>query len=220
MNRDEIIRILLDKELRWNAQLSFSQDGEDLLMCNYLNLKKKGFYIDIGALHPIRYSNTMMYYMKGWSGINIDAMPGSMELFKKYRKRDVNIEAGISDTGEKMMYYMYDEPACNTFDSDLVEERQKLGQVPVRSIEIPTYRIMELVDKYLEPGKEIDILDIDIEGFDKCIIKDWNFDKYKPNVILFERSNNTDSTTHDKLLDKGYFVAATSKRNDIYVLQK
>jgi hypothetical protein len=40
--------------------------------------RKSGFFIDIGAHHPFRYSNTYMFYKKGWRGINIDATPGSI----------------------------------------------------------------------------------------------------------------------------------------------
>lgn len=56
--------------------------------------KKIGFYVDVGAHHPMRFSNTYFFYRMGWSGINIDAMPGSMKEFKKYRRRDINLELG------------------------------------------------------------------------------------------------------------------------------
>ncbi len=49
----------------------------------------KGFYVDIGAHHPFRYSNTQFFYEKGWRGINIDATPGSMDRFKDFRPEDI-----------------------------------------------------------------------------------------------------------------------------------
>ncbi|MCW5198180.1 hypothetical protein VU06_00335 [Desulfobulbus sp. F3] len=87
--------------------------------------RKKGFYIDIGAHHPKRFSNTFYFYRQGWHGINIDAMPRSMELFNKIRPRDINIEAAISDEKVELTYYMFDEPALNTLSKESAEITKK-----------------------------------------------------------------------------------------------
>ena len=217
MTRTDITSVLTCKEVRYNARLSFSQDGEDMLMANLVDMTRQGFYIDIGALHPIRYSNTMFFYMSGWKGINIDATPGSMDLFKKYRKRDINIEAGISNTGETMTYFIFEEPALNTFSDDVVREREKQGIHPIREVDVPTYHVMELLDKFIKENQKIDILDIDIEGFDKHVITEWDFSIFRPRIIMFERSNNRDMSVVDLLSEQGYKIVASSFRNDIYV---
>lgn len=71
----------------------YSQDGEDTLLTAFYESQPeyKGFYVDIGALHPLRFSNTQIFYDRGWHGINIDATPGSMKLFNKVRPNDINI---------------------------------------------------------------------------------------------------------------------------------
>jgi hypothetical protein len=79
----------------------YGHSGEDLVLDRLLNGKRMGFYIDVGAHHPTRFSNTYLFYKKGWSGINIDANPKSMELFNRRRSRDINIEVGIA---KKMDY--------------------------------------------------------------------------------------------------------------------
>ena len=65
----------------------YSQDGEDTLLMGFYegSPEYKGFYIDIGALHPLRFSNTQIFYERGWHGINIDSTPGSMKLFNEVR---------------------------------------------------------------------------------------------------------------------------------------
>ena len=77
------------------ATKSYSQEGEDLLLRRIFEHQKIGFYVDVGAHHPFRFSNTYLLYKRGWRGINIDAMPGSMRLFRKFRPRDTNIECGV-----------------------------------------------------------------------------------------------------------------------------
>ena len=79
------------------AKKSYSQEGEDLILQRFFEKQAVGFYVDVGAHHPRRYSNTYLFYKKGWSGINIDAMPNSMKRFDKYRPRDINIEKPISE---------------------------------------------------------------------------------------------------------------------------
>lgn len=54
--------------------LYFSQEGDIRLF----NDSSSGIYVDIGAHHPFRFSNTYVFYKRGWRGINVDAMPGSM----------------------------------------------------------------------------------------------------------------------------------------------
>ena len=37
---------------------SFSQEGEDQILERLLDSNSNGFYVDIGAHHPIKFSNT------------------------------------------------------------------------------------------------------------------------------------------------------------------
>src|SRR5215510_10661697 len=61
---------------------SFSQQGEDLILARLFEGQRRGFYVDVGAHHPRRFSNTFLLYRRGWRGLNIDAAPGSMRLFR------------------------------------------------------------------------------------------------------------------------------------------
>ena len=61
---------------------SYSQLGEDLVILNHLerlgkNIKSPGFYVDIGAFHPLDGSNTYKLYRNGSSGVVIDFMTSS-----------------------------------------------------------------------------------------------------------------------------------------------
>lgn len=89
--------------------LSFSQEGEDMILRKLLDRKTTGFYIDVGAHHPQRFSNTYFFYLKGWSGINIDPIPGRMKLFNQLRNRDINLEIGISESKKSLTYYIFNE---------------------------------------------------------------------------------------------------------------
>ena len=80
-----------------NLQISYSQFGEDLLLTHLLGYKKaNGFYIDVGCFKPIQFSNTFIFFQRGWSGIATDANPAFEPLWKKVRPRDKFINSGVS----------------------------------------------------------------------------------------------------------------------------
>src|SRR5436309_16100262 len=80
---------------RTYGNLAYSQEGEDLVLRRIFETQAKGIYVDVGAHHPFRFSNTCLLHKRGWRGINIDAMPGSMTLFERFRPLDVNLELGV-----------------------------------------------------------------------------------------------------------------------------
>src|SRR5579872_3262677 len=84
---------------------SYSQFGEDMILKSIFRDKTKGFYVDVGAYHPHFISNTHYFYKRGWQGINIDPSPNCMELFRKWRKRDTNLELAVSDIREEKTFF-------------------------------------------------------------------------------------------------------------------
>ena len=210
---------IVRKEIWRHLNLSFSQEGEDIILDNLLE-KKELFYVDIGAFHPFRFSNTAKFYLRGGRGINIDATPGSMTLFKKYRNKDINIEAAVSEkSGDKLNYYIYKEGALNTFDKSRTEYLKSCGYEYCDVKTVMTYNINDLLEKYLPKDQKIDFMDIDIEGFDEQVIKSLDFEKYSPNYLL---SENFELESHsDKFLkEKGYSIVAFTGRTAIYKLIK
>ncbi len=169
------------------ALKSYSQEGEDMILRRLFEKKENGFYIDVGAHHPKRFSNTYFFYLQGWSGINIDAMPNSMKLFNKIRPRDINIEKPISNTKQTLKYYAFNEPALNGFSKELSRQRDGLRDYHIIfEKDIETLTLEEVLDNKLPKDKQIDFLSIDVEGLDFEVLKSNNFEKYRPKVILIE----------------------------------
>jgi hypothetical protein len=167
--------------------VSYSQEGEDLILQRFIGNTKKGFYIDIGAHHPFRFSNTYHFYKQGWHGINVDAMPGSMNAFKKLRPRDINLEIPVSESKQVLTYYIFNEPALNTFSGE--EARKKNGLRDYKVVEelrLQTFPLSYILDKYLPQNTLIDFLSIDVEGLDYSVLSSNNWEKYQPSIILIE----------------------------------
>lgn len=175
------------KDLHHYHRLSYSQEGEDLILSRFFEGKNKGFYVDVGAHHPQRFSNTYYFYLQGWRGINIDAMPGSMDIFLKTRSNDINLEFPIADSKQILTYYKFNEPALNGFSEEMSKPRNGLNQYKIISKqELETYTLTEVLDKYLPQNQTIDFLTVDVEGLDYQVLKSNNWKKYRPRLVLAE----------------------------------
>ncbi len=169
--------------------LSHSQFGEDMVVRFLTNDIKNGFYLDIGAHHPVYYSNTYHFYCKGWKGINIDAAPGAMDNFQVLRPRDINLEILLypEKTEEKIDFYIFDQSAYNTFDKDMAEKAMSIGVKLVEKRSLKTSSLQQVLDLYLPKGIDIDLMSIDVEGLDEQILMSNNWEQYKPKIIIFEK---------------------------------
>lgn len=169
------------------ATKSYSQEGEDMVLQRIFAGKECGFYVDVGAHHPRRFSNTYLFYKRGWQGINIEPNPDAMRAFQSDRKRDQNLKFGISERAETLTYYYFDEPALNSFDAELVNWR--LANTPykvVRTSDIPVERLDHILSNYLPAGVEIDFLSIDVEGLDLAVLKSNDWKLFRPKCVLVE----------------------------------
>src|SRR5690606_16507344 len=148
----------------YRSYKSYSQEGEDMVLRSFYERKKnyKGFFIDVGAHHPYRFSNTMYFYKRGWRGINIEPTPTVIKLFRLFRKRDITLNTGISETHQKLKFYCFNEPALNGFSKEISEKRNQSGSYKIiKTVDIETFPLSEILDKHLPPNQKIDFLTID-----------------------------------------------------------
>jgi FkbM family methyltransferase len=171
---------------------SFSQEGEDVLLDRFFEQKPRGFYVDIGAHHPIRFSNTHLFYRRGWRGINVDAMPGSMKEFAKLRPEDQNVEALVSDKCQRSEFFLFNEPALNTCEPALARQRDGLSTFRLTgSTVVESQTLSAILDRYLPARQAIDFLSVDVEGMDLAVLRSNDWDRFRPTVIVAEDLENS-----------------------------
>jgi FkbM family methyltransferase len=183
--------------------ITFSQDREDVVLEAFLKQKKgyKGFYIDVGAHHPFRFSNTALFYNKGWSGINIEPTPYLIRAFRKFRTRDVNLNVGVSDENSILSFFEFDDPALNSFDEKGSLER--VANTPykiVNKTEIKVLKLNDILEEHLKESQKIDFLSIDAEGFDLKVLKSNNWSKFRPEYLLVEGEFDLNKLNENEVL--------------------
>lgn len=193
------------------CHLRFSQLGEDGILLHYFHDKNDGFYVDIGAHHPFRHSNTTcLYELKNWQGINVEPDRPHTEILQQHRPRDINLPCAIGPETGKMEFFEFVDGVFNTVDPARVEQvYRQFGIRPIATRTINVITLDALFGKFLPPGRTIDYLNIDAEGLDVEILRSNDWSRYRPQLISVEDHSLDlgrveDSATYEFLTKQGY----------------
>ena len=172
---------------------SFSLSNVDLIIDYLFKNINKGVYIDLGCNHPIKFNNTYLLYKRGWAEINIDSDFDSIKLFNKFRSNDFNVRNIVSDDESvKKLYYYHKRSALNTLSKDLVDSRTSK---PSKIIEEKSVTLNKIIEDSPYQNSKINLLSVDIENHEFEALKNFNFLKYKVDVLVVESTD----TNHKKL---------------------
>lgn len=201
----------------------YAQEGEDIILARIFDNKKNGFFVDIGAHHPARFSNTYYFYKNlNWRGLNIEPNPEVLTLFQLKRGRDINLNFGVASKAEILEFYQFDEPALNTFSKSMLDER--LSSTPYKHLgtkRIQVLPLSEILDRHLPPNTHIDFMTIDVEGLDLEVLHSNDWGKYRPSWVLAEQLGvdnieNLDFEIHNFMKSKNYQLFAKTYNTLFY----
>jgi FkbM family methyltransferase len=203
----------------------FGQWGEDILVRKlFPRTMKTGTYLDLGCYHPFSHSNTAYLWLKGWSGVNVDANPYTIEIFKKTRPADRNIWAAIVserdyESGRREISLRVSAAigisATGTTDRDLAASRGFQQEVSV-----PAICISELIRS--EMLQSVDYLNVDVEGCDQLIVEDFDSNILAPKVITIEDYSHSlelllSSSITTKLSARGYSLVGRAGPTSVFL---
>lgn len=223
MSVDEALSVAADPHMRFH----YSQFGEDVVLWSLLQtfgrLDSPGRYVDVGALHPTHMSNTAMLRHLGWRGVNIDANPDNLAEFDRLRPDDVNVQAAISDQPEDVEFTIFDIAGLSTADPRMLAKHAVSGQGKVlRRVVLRTRTLADVLSEALSPDDTVDVMSVDVEGFDLKALRSHNWDRYAPFFLLVEDHeisllDRPKSPVFDYLTPLGYRLAAQVFVTSIYV---
>lgn len=180
-------RLLLSPVYDWMGKRSFAQSGEDIIADLELGKKKKGVYVDVGAFHPKLFSNTYLFYKRGWSGLCIEPKPEAREWFVKTRSRDRFVGMGIGKEKDVLEYFEFNDSAANTFLP--VQAEKNVKEAKRKLIAKTNVAVMPLRDILASNGYEkiaIDLMSVDVEGMDLEVLESNDWKKFRPKLIICE----------------------------------
>jgi FkbM family methyltransferase len=200
---------------------SFSQYGEDLFSTRLIDLPNRGFYVDVGAAHPVTNSNTYRFYIKGWRGITVEPNPEFVSLHRRLRPRDSFCHSGVGSRQEELTYYRFDTPEYNTFDSVRADyvARNNAKLIDRKSVQLDN--LNQILERLNCPN-QIDIMSIDCEGMDLEIVRSFRWRAYSVKLLMVEdHAENLDvaikSDMSTYLKDNGFSFVSRLGPTSIFV---
>lgn len=180
-------RLLISPIYDWFGKRSFAQSGEDIIADLELGKKKKGIYIDVGAFHPKLFSNTYLFYKRGWSGVCIEPRPGAREDFLKCRPRDEFVEMGVGEKKDVLEYFEFKDEAANTFSKEQAEKNiNEAGRKMVNKVSVAVMPLRDILASKGMEGVKIDLMSVDVEGMDLEVLRSNDWKKFRPKLVICE----------------------------------
>jgi FkbM family methyltransferase len=163
--------------------ISYAQNFEDVMLWRALKHVKNGFYLDIGANDPIEDSVTKWFYENGWSGINIEPLTIHFKDLIKDRPRDVNLNFALGESSGFLDLWVTDTRGLATADLETVDKHKKSGHEG-KFISVEQKTLSQIFKEYVK--NDIHFMKIDVEGFEKEVIKGADLKKNRPWIIIIE----------------------------------
>ncbi|WP_246217144.1 FkbM family methyltransferase [Paraburkholderia panacisoli] len=207
-----------------SARRYYSQYGEDAVLREIISPTfNNGVYVDVGAYHPIKFSNTYALYRRGWRGINIDMDPVKIDAFKLARSDDTNVCAAISNEKATRQAYSFSAYGLTSTIEPAEAARRTDSPVSVRNVETTT--LDDVLENSCYSTREIDLLSIDAEGHDYQVLRSIDINKYRPKIVIVESTlmsinDIMKSEIYRYLVDHDYRLAGWTHLSLIFRLDK
>jgi FkbM family methyltransferase len=200
--------------------VSYAQNFEDVMLWRALGHIPNGFYIDVGAQHPVLDSVSKAFYEHGWRGVHVEATHQFCSMLREARPDELVLEVAVSEKRGSMYFYEIPETGLSTGDKSIAEKHEAKG-FRVNEISVPCITLDDLFEQI--GSRDIHWLKIDVEGMEAKVLSGWTNADMRPWVIVVESTYpSTQVQTHNSwqylVLEKGYLETYFDGLNRYYVL--
>lgn len=198
---------------------SYAQNFEDVMLWRALSSVENGYFIDIGAQHPIKDSVSKAFSERGWRGIHVEPMPSFAAMLRENRPGDIVIQALISEHRGPATLYAIDGTGLSTGELAIADSHAA-NQFTYEPIVVPSLSLDELLS--LVQDQDIHWLKIDVEGMEKTVLESWAISPQRPWIVVVEAHLPTSQlASHSQweniLIGKGYEHVYSDGLNRFYI---
>lgn len=207
-----------------NIMVSYSQNYEDVILQRVLKNVSKGFYIDVGAAHPVHDSVTCHFYKSGWSGINIDPLEKYFDAYQTLRPRDISLNVAASDFEGEIILFASEIDGWSTTVLKVAKDHLNLVGVSNQKKKVTCLTLNQICEKHAKQ-REIHFLKIDVEGGEKEVLLGLDLSRFRPWILLIEATfPNTQvevfADWEPLLIAKKYIFAYADGLNRFYLAEE
>ena len=203
--------------------VSYAQNFEDVILNRIFKDEESGFYIDVGAHHPIYDSVTKAFYNRGWRGINIEPVSEFFELLQQDRPDDINLHLAVGEQATQLEFFELQGSGFSTFNRDTAIKLATIRQLPLSCYTVTVSTLADICQKYVHTS--IDFLKIDVEGWEEQVIAGNDWETFRPTVIIIEATipdspSRRETNILSFLESKGYKLVYFDGLNDYYLAEE
>jgi FkbM family methyltransferase len=164
--------------------LSYAQRFEDLHLARALGDVTNGFYVDVGAGHPVYDNVSFAFYLAGWRGICVEPNPALAALNRATRRRDTLYEglAGAAP-GNATLYLQREFHGLSTTVPEHAEIAAKEVGHSAEALMRPVTTLAALCE---HAPAAYEFLKVDVEGAEADVLRGADFSRHRPKIIVVE----------------------------------
>jgi len=163
----------------------FSQNDEEKHIVNFFKGKiDKGRFLEIGAYHPAKFSNTRRLVLNGWTGVYFEPSISLHHAFDHfYGDRDDIIldKRAVGEKNAQVTFYDSCGDAISSFNKKHCDKWKKNWGSKFKEITVEMITFATLFEEY---GRDFDFINIDVEATNYQLFQCMNF-KNLPRCKLF-----------------------------------
>lgn len=187
--------------------------------------KQSCVLVEVGAARPDSLSISASFRALGWRVVSIEPNPEFCELHRargyevlEYACGDHdedNVEFcivdshGIEHEGAKLSYESFSSLAIKESYARLKSD------LDIRRIKVKLRRLDTILAEHAPDVSSIDILALDVEGWELEVLDGLNFERYRPQVLIVENLFN-DPRYWSYMRARGYSLWRNKPPNDVY----
>jgi FkbM family methyltransferase len=202
------------------AASSKSQIGQDLFVLSALGFKRRGYFVEFGATNGIDLSNTYLLETQfGWQGILAEPAICWHADLRRNRRCQIDTDCVWKDSSSTLIFNETADAELSTVEEFASSDSHRRNREDHRRYEVRTVSLSDLLERYDAPH-EIDYLSIDTEGSEYEILSNFDFLRFRFNVITCEHNYHENRERIYRLLtNHGYRRRNTelSRWDDWYV---
>lgn len=188
-----------------------SQEEEERRVRAFFDDAATGFFVEVGANHPTVGSQSWHLEQAGWRGVLIEPQPDLAAFLVTARKAQVFAVACTAPDEAGQSLPLHVDGARSALDRD----RMAPGAQPGYVILVPTRTLDDILEEANAP-EPIDLLSVDVEGYEIEVLRGFDFDRWQPRLIVME-DHVGDLRTHQYLKMCGYRLIRRAGNNGWYV---
>lgn len=202
--------------------ISYAQNFEDVVLYRALKGVRHGFYVDVGAQHPVKDSVTKAFSLLGWRGVNVEPVRRWFEMLEQDRPHDTNLNIAVSEDPGFLDLYEVAGTGLSTGDSEFAERHRADGH-EVITHRVPARTLDEVFAEHAP--RDVHFLKVDCEGAERSVLASCSFERTRPWIVVVEATlPNSQVSVHEEwehlLTGRGYRLAYRDGLNRYYLAEE